>query len=142
MHVAVIGAGAFGGWTALHLLRRGSKVTLLDAWGAGHSRASSGGETRIIRCAYGNDNVSARFAKRAFELWRESEREWHYCPACYRDVPTFRFSEGVVGSGEPVSVIRCCWECGYGIDRLAETDPERVHELVRQREALGAEESS
>ena len=30
---------------------------------------------------------------------RESEREWHYCPACYRDVPTFRFSEGVVGSG-------------------------------------------
>jgi hypothetical protein len=73
---------------------------------------------------------------------RESEREWHYCPACYRDVPTFRFSEGVVGSGEPVSVIRCCWECGYGIDRLAETDPERVHELVRQREALGAEESS
>jgi monomeric sarcosine oxidase len=76
MHVAVIGAGAFGGWTALHLLRRGSKVTLLDAWGAGHSRASSGGETRIIRCAYGNDNVSARFAKRAFELWRESEREW------------------------------------------------------------------
>src|SRR5580704_18527791 len=49
IHVCVIGAGAFGGWTALHLLRRGAWVTLLDAWGPGNSRASSGGETRVIR---------------------------------------------------------------------------------------------
>ncbi|HJX27870.1 MAG TPA: FAD-dependent oxidoreductase, partial [Thermoanaerobaculia bacterium] len=41
-HVAVVGAGAFGGWTALHLLRRGCRVTLLDAWGPGNSRSSSG----------------------------------------------------------------------------------------------------
>lgn len=31
LHVAVIGAGAFGGWIALYLLRRGAKVTLVDA---------------------------------------------------------------------------------------------------------------
>src|SRR5213075_604127 len=49
MHVAVIGAGAFGGWTALHLLRGGARVTLVDALGAGNDRASSGGETRVIR---------------------------------------------------------------------------------------------
>ena len=48
-HIAVVGAGAFGGWTALHLLRQGARVTLLDAWGPGNSRASSGGETRVIR---------------------------------------------------------------------------------------------
>src|SRR5271169_5498844 len=42
--VAVIGAGAFGGWTALYLRRRGARVILLDAWGPGNSRASSGGE--------------------------------------------------------------------------------------------------
>lgn len=41
--VVVVGAGAFGGWTALHLLRRGARVTLLDAWGPGNARASSGG---------------------------------------------------------------------------------------------------
>ena len=32
-HVAVVRAGAFGGWTALHLRRRGHDVTLLDAYG-------------------------------------------------------------------------------------------------------------
>ena len=54
-HIAVVGAGAFGGWTALHLLERGARVTLLDAWGPGNSRASSGGETRIMRGTYGPD---------------------------------------------------------------------------------------
>ena len=52
--VAVIGAGAFGGWTALELRRRGAQVTLIDAWGPGNARASSGGETRVIRATYMN----------------------------------------------------------------------------------------
>jgi len=38
--VIVVGAGAFGGWSALHLAQRGAKVTPLDAWGPGNSRAS------------------------------------------------------------------------------------------------------
>ena len=29
-HIAVIGAGAFGGWSALYLLRRNARVTLID----------------------------------------------------------------------------------------------------------------
>jgi sarcosine oxidase len=68
--VAVIGAGAFGGWTALHLARRGAQVTLVDAWGAGNSRSSSGGESRVIRAIYGADRVYVEMVKRAFELWR------------------------------------------------------------------------
>ncbi|MGH9508998.1 MAG: FAD-dependent oxidoreductase [Terriglobales bacterium] len=76
MHVAVIGAGAFGGWTALHLLRRGARVTLLDAWGPGHSRASSGGETRVIRATYGPDGIYVKLAARALTLWRENETRW------------------------------------------------------------------
>jgi glycine/D-amino acid oxidase-like deaminating enzyme len=75
-HVAIVGAGAFGGWTALHLLRRGARVTLLDAWGPGNSRASSGGETRIIRGVYGDDRVYVEWVARAFELWREAEARW------------------------------------------------------------------
>jgi glycine/D-amino acid oxidase-like deaminating enzyme len=68
--VVVIGAGAFGGWTALELVRRGARVTLVDAWGPGNARASSGGETRVIRAAYGANAVYTRMAKRALELWQ------------------------------------------------------------------------
>ena len=74
--VVVVGAGAFGGWTALFLLRSGAKVTLLDAWGPGNSRASSGGETRVIRATYGPDRVYVRMVARALELWRENEKRW------------------------------------------------------------------
>ena len=75
-HVVVVGAGAFGGWTALALLRAGMRVTLVDAWGAGHSRASSGGETRVIRGVYGGVPVYSEMAARAMVLWREAERRW------------------------------------------------------------------
>jgi len=75
-HIAVIGAGAFGGWTALHLLERGARVTLLDAWGAGNSRASSGGETRVMRGTYGPHQPYTEMAARALTLWRKYERQW------------------------------------------------------------------
>lgn len=75
-HVVVVGAGSFGGWTALALLRAGARVTLVDAWGAGHSRASSGGETRVIRAVYGGEPVYTRMAARALVLWREAEEHW------------------------------------------------------------------
>ena len=70
-HVAVVGAGAFGGWTALHLLRLGARVTLVDAWGPGNSRSSSGGETRVIRAIYGTDRIYVEMVKRAYELWEQ-----------------------------------------------------------------------
>ena len=77
-HIAVIGAGAFGGWTALHLLRCGARVTLLDAWGPGNSRSSSGGETRIIRGTYGPSQPYTKMAARALRLWTEHETRWRH----------------------------------------------------------------
>jgi sarcosine oxidase len=76
-HIAVIGAGAFGGWIALYLLRGGARVTLLDAWGGGNSRSSSGGETRIMRGAYGPNQPYTKLAARALELWKQHEAEWN-----------------------------------------------------------------
>jgi sarcosine oxidase len=76
LNVAVIGAGAFGGWTALRLLERGARVTLLDAWGPGNSRASSGGETRIMRGTYGPNQPYTEMAARALKLWEKYERRW------------------------------------------------------------------
>ena len=75
--VAVVGAGAFGGWTALHLLRRGAQVMLIDAWGPGNSRASSGGETRIIRGTYGPNQPYTKMAARALQLWQENQKRWN-----------------------------------------------------------------
>jgi glycine/D-amino acid oxidase-like deaminating enzyme len=77
LSVAVIGAGAFGGWTALNLLRGGARVTLVDAWGPGNSRASSGGETRVIRGTYGPDGIYTRMVARSLALWKENEARWN-----------------------------------------------------------------
>jgi glycine/D-amino acid oxidase-like deaminating enzyme len=74
LRVAVVGAGAFGGWTALHLRRAGAEVTLVDAWGPGNARASSGGETRVIRTIYGPTRRYVEMAARALALWTEWDR--------------------------------------------------------------------
>lgn len=68
---AVIGAGVFGVWTAYWLQVAGHRVILCDQYGPASSRASSGGESRIIRCAYGPDEVYTRMAKRSLTLWSD-----------------------------------------------------------------------
>ena len=73
MRVVVAGAGAFGGWTALWLVRRGARVTLVDARGAGNIEASSGGETRVTRAVYGTNAPALRLAIRSMDLWKEEQ---------------------------------------------------------------------
>jgi sarcosine oxidase len=68
----VVGAGVFGAWTAWHLARqRKQRVLLLDAYGAAHSRASSGGESRIIRMGYGADEIYTRWSQRSLVQWKK-----------------------------------------------------------------------
>jgi glycine/D-amino acid oxidase-like deaminating enzyme len=74
--IAVVGAGSFGGWTALCLLRCGYKVILIDAWGAGNSRSSSGDETRVIRSTYGGNSFYFDLNVRAIQLWKENQERW------------------------------------------------------------------
>ncbi|MGH6659400.1 MAG: FAD-dependent oxidoreductase, partial [Sphingomicrobium sp.] len=69
-HVAVIGAGVFGAWTAHHLQLQGHRVTLVDAWGPAHSRASSGGESRLTRAGYGRDLIYTRMAFDSLPQWK------------------------------------------------------------------------
>jgi sarcosine oxidase len=69
--VAVIGAGVFGALTAWHLAKRGERVSLFEAYGPGHSRASSGGETRIIRMGYGADELYTRWSQHSLKQWKK-----------------------------------------------------------------------
>jgi glycine/D-amino acid oxidase-like deaminating enzyme len=78
-HVVIVGAGAWGGWTAYHLRARGVKVTLIDAYGPGNSKATSGDETRGIRSSYGDRAVGdlwTPWARTAIARWKLFDAEW------------------------------------------------------------------
>jgi sarcosine oxidase len=49
----------------------GARVLLIDAYGPASSRASSGGETRIIRTGYGPDEIYSRWAQESLEAWQQ-----------------------------------------------------------------------
>jgi sarcosine oxidase len=74
--VVVIGAGAFGGWTALYLREMGVAVTLIDQYGPGNARASSGGETRQLRANQGDREIYTQWSLEAMERWQQREAEW------------------------------------------------------------------
>ncbi len=82
--VAVIGAGVFGTWIAYELLGAGKKVVILDAYGAANNRASSGGESRVIRCSYGADEIYTRWAMRSLDKWQSFFNEVGGLPLFHR----------------------------------------------------------
>jgi glycine/D-amino acid oxidase-like deaminating enzyme len=60
----------FGAWTAYRLAQAGRRVALLDAYGPGNARASSGGQTRVIRMGYGDQEIYTRWSMRSLDLWK------------------------------------------------------------------------
>ena len=73
-HIIVIGAGVIGAWIALFLQKRGCSVRLIDSWGAGNSRASSGGESRMLRGVYGTDKRYVQMVKESLAHWQAFEK--------------------------------------------------------------------
>jgi sarcosine oxidase len=69
--VVIVGAGVLGSSLADRLARSGWDVTLVEAVAPGHARSGSGDESRLIRCAHGDDAFHAALARRALGLWRE-----------------------------------------------------------------------
>lgn len=122
----VVGAGAFGGWTALYLQRQGARVTLIDAWGAGNARASSGGETRVIRSVYGPDRIYLELVKRAFVLWQENQQRWQ-APLYYRTGALWLCShdDAYVRQSLPIAQ-----ELGIHIDALELTDAAKRYRQI------------
>ncbi len=121
--IVVVGAGAFGGWTALQLRRRGADVTLIDAWGPGNARSSSGGETRVIRAIYGPDRVYVEMVKRAYALWETLD------PSLYVETGTLwmhRGDDAYVRSSVPILE-----ELGFAVDSLTIEEAARRYPQVR-----------
>jgi sarcosine oxidase len=67
--IAIVGAGAFGSWVALRAARAGFETTLIDRYGPANEFSSSSGPSRILRRAYGADEIYTLFAERSRELW-------------------------------------------------------------------------
>jgi sarcosine oxidase len=74
--IVVVGAGAFGGWTALVLRERGLKVLCIDQYGPATPRAASAGETRSIRSGYGAAALYSAWAAKALKLWNARQAEF------------------------------------------------------------------
>lgn len=73
--VAVVGLGGMGSAAAYHLAARGQRVLGLERFGPAHDQGSSHGDSRIIRLAYFEHPSYVPLLRRAYELWRETERE-------------------------------------------------------------------
>jgi glycine/D-amino acid oxidase-like deaminating enzyme len=122
LRVAVVGAGAFGGWTALQFLRRGAQVVLIDRWGPGNSLSSSGGRTRVIRAIYGADRIYVEMVKRAFELWEKLD------PSLYVQTGALwmhRGDDAYVRSALPI-----LQDLGFAVDKLTIADAARRYPQI------------
>ena len=74
-NIIVVGGGIAGTMTALNLQRNGAKVTLIDRWEPGHSRAASTDYNRVIRAISGRDEFYTRWAREARARWLELQAE-------------------------------------------------------------------
>ena len=93
--VIVIGAGAWGGWSAFKLQEAGYEVTLIDKSSPGNSLSGSGGKTRIIRMAYGGHPIYTQMVHQSFQDWEHYANQWEeqlYHPKgaiwLFRDIPS------------------------------------------------------
>ena len=73
--VAVVGLGGMGSATLAHCAKRGASVIGMEQFARGHDLGSSSGMSRMIRKAYFEDPDYVPLLLRAYDLWRELERE-------------------------------------------------------------------
>ena len=79
--VVVVGAGIWGSFTAYHLRKGGAKVTLVDAYGPGNARSTSGDESRGVRSSYGDrpgtqGELWMLWARESMQRWKAFDDEW------------------------------------------------------------------
>jgi sarcosine oxidase len=71
----VLGLGGMGSAAAYQLAARKKRVLGIEQYTSPHNQGSSHGKTRVIRQAYYEDPAYVPLLLRAYELWRQIERE-------------------------------------------------------------------
>ncbi|MFI9630627.1 FAD-dependent oxidoreductase [Streptomyces sp. NPDC052042] len=127
--VLVVGAGVIGAWTALHLASSGWRVTLADQYPPGNTRASSGGESRTLRLAHGQDAFLTEWAVRASRMWEGLASGWHE-PLLARAGASWLVPSDADGSWEESSAATLR-EAGVKHRVLGRTGIERLYPAVR-----------
>lgn len=122
------GAGVFGAWTALRLRLSGRSVALLEALGPGNARSSSGGESRIIRCSYGPDEIYTRSASRSLIVWKQFFEETNR-PNLFH--PTGVLWTAPAGSPRASSNLEALANSGVRFDQLGPPELERRFPQIR-----------
>ena len=127
----VMGAGVFGSWTALALRRTGRSVLLVDPYGPGNNRSSSGGESRIIRMGYGADEIYTRWARRSLGLWKDLFEQIGR--------PELFQNTGVLFTPRPddprsADILRAFENCGVAFHRMTARELARAYPQFRFRE--------
>lgn len=150
MRIVVAGGGVLGAAVARHAALAGHDVVLVEPEAPGHPRGASGDETRIIRCAHGDDRWHTRSARRAWALWHEidpglvdgrgvawlARRDDGYEAASQRvleaeGIPCERVDPGLVAAGPYAWAL---WEPEAGVVRARQA----VGVLTAQAVAAGA----
>jgi sarcosine oxidase len=73
--IIIVGLGGMGSAAAAHLASRGTRVLGLEQFQPGHTQGSSHGRSRVIRLAYFEHPAYVPLLRRAYELWRQLERD-------------------------------------------------------------------
>jgi sarcosine oxidase len=79
--IVIIGSGIWGSMTGYHLRKLGANVTIVDAYGPGNARSTSGDETRGVRSSYGDrpgqmGELWMLWAREAMTRWKAFDDEW------------------------------------------------------------------
>ena len=130
MDVVIVGAGTFGASLAWRLARAGERVTLVDQFEPGDRRATSGGETRLIRCSHGGDPEYTAMARRARTLWRELEAESGEELMLERGVAWFAHSE----AGWDAASARTLAAQGIPLERLEPGEAAKLYPSLGVRD--------
>jgi glycine/D-amino acid oxidase-like deaminating enzyme len=103
-------------------------VALLDAYGAGNSRSSSGGESRVLRMGYGSDEIYTRWAMRSRRLWTGFfERVYH--PELFQ--PTGVLWTTPPGDPRAAHTVAAFEKCGVASQSLNPTELESKYPQIR-----------